>query len=86
MKKSTDRRKAPDRRKRFLSAIPPGAVCGAPFTAGAGPGMEIKDHPCGGKAGFADFALTAAGGAIGHGVMPAAGPDYSIRYSISLIF
>lgn len=78
--------KASNRRKHFLFAIPLGAVCGAPFTTGVGLGMEIKDHLYGGKADFVDFALTAVGGAIGHGVMPVVGLDYLIKYLINLIF
>lgn len=78
--------KASNRWKHFLFAIPLGAVCGAPFTTGVGLGMEIKDHLYGGKADFVDFALTAVGGAIGHGVMLAVGLDYAIGYLINLIF
>lgn len=78
--------KASNRWKHFLFAIPLGAVCGAPFTTGVGLGMEIKDHLYGGKADFVDFALTAVGGAIGHGVMLAVGMDYAIGYLINLIF
>lgn len=78
--------KASNRWKHFLFAIPLGAVCGAPFTTGVGLGMEIKDHLYGGKADFVDFALTAVGGAIGHGVMVAIGLDYLIGYLINLIF
>lgn len=77
--------KASNRWKHFLFAIPLGAVCGAPFTTGVGLGMEIKDHLYGGKADFVDFALTAVGGAIGHGVMLALGLDYLIGYLINLI-
>lgn len=78
--------KASNRWKHFLFAIPLGAVCGAPFTTGVGLGMEIKDHLYGGKADFVDFALTAAGGAIGHGVMLVVGLDYLIKYLTDLIF
>lgn len=78
--------KASNRWKHFLFAIPLGAVCGAPFTTGVGLGMEIKDHLYGGKADFVDFALTAAGGAIGHGVMLVLGLDYVISLLINLIF
>lgn len=78
--------KASNRWKHFLFAIPLGAVCGAPFTTGVGLGMEVKDHLYGGKADFVDFALTAVGGAIGHGVTLAVGMDYLIRYLINLIF
>lgn len=78
--------KASNRWKHFLFAIPLGAVCGAPFTTGVGLGMEVKDHLYGGKADFVDFVLTAAGGAIGHGVMLAVGLDYVIRLLINLIF
>lgn len=78
--------KASNRWKHFLFAIPFGAVCGAPFTTGAGLGMEVKDHLYGGKADFVDFALTAVGGVIGHGVMLAIGLDYMIGYLINLIF
>ena len=78
--------KASNRWKHFLFAIPLGAVCGAPFTTGVGLGMEIKDHLYGGKADFVDFALTAVGGAIGHGVMLVVGLDYLIGYLINLIF
>ena len=77
--------KASNRWKHFLFAIPLGAVCGAPFTTGVGLGMEIKDHLYGGKADFVDFALTAVGGAIGHGVMLVFGLDYVIGYLINLI-
>ena len=77
--------KASNRRKHFLFAIPLGAVCGAPFTTGVGLGMEVMDHLYGGRADFADFLLTAAGGAIGHGVMLAVGLGYVIGYLISLI-
>ena len=77
--------KASNRWKHFLFAIPLGAVCGAHFTTGVGLGMEIKDHLWGGKADFVDFALTAVGGAIGHGVMLAVGLDYVIGYLINLI-
>ena len=48
--------------------------------------MEVKDHLYGGKADFVDFALTAVGGVIGHGVMLAIGLDYVIRLLINLIF
>lgn len=78
--------KASNRWKHFLFAIPLGAVCGAPFTTGAGLGMEVKDHLYGNKADFVDFLLTAAGGVIGHGVMLVAGLDYMIGYLINLIF
>lgn len=78
--------KASNRWKHFLFAIPLGAVCGAPFTTGVGLGMEVKDHLYGGKADFVDFALTAVGGAIGHGVMLVLGLDYVIRLLIDLIF
>lgn len=78
--------KASNRWKHFLFAIPLGAVCGAPFTTGVGLGMEVKDHLYGGKADFVDFALTAVGGAIGHGVMLVVGLDYVIGYLINLIF
>ena len=78
--------KASNRWKHFLFAIPIGAVCGAPFTTGVGLGMEIKDHLYGGKADFVDFALTAVGGAIGHGVMLVVGLDYLIKYLTDLIF
>lgn len=78
--------KASNRWKHFLFAIPLGAVCGAPFTTGVGLGMEIKDHLYGGRADFVDFALTAVGGVIGHGVMLAVGLDYAIGYLIDLIF
>lgn len=78
--------KASNRWKHFLFAIPLGAVCGAPFTTGVGLGMEIKDHLYGGKADFVDFALTAVGGAIGHGLMLVVGLDYLIKYLTDLIF
>lgn len=78
--------KASNRWKHFLFAIPLGAVCGAHFTTGVGLGMEVKDHLYGGKADFVDFALTAVGGAIGHGVMLLVGLNYLIRYLINLIF
>ena len=78
--------KSSNRWKHFLFAIPLGAVCGAPFTTGVGLGMEVKDHLYGGKADFVDFALTAVGGAIGHGVMLVLGLDYLIKYLIGLIF
>ena len=78
--------KASNRWKHFLFAIPLGAVCGAPFTTGVGLGMEIKDHLYGGKADFMDFALTAVGGVIGHGVMLVFGLDYLIMFLINLIF
>jgi hypothetical protein len=78
--------KASNRWKHFLFAIPLGAVCGAPFTTGVGLGMEIKDHLYGGKADFVDFALTAVGGVIGHGVMLVVGLDYLIKYLTDLIF
>ena len=84
--KISDWWRASNRWKHFLFAIPLGAVCGAPFTTGVGLGMEIKDHLYGGKTDFVDFALTAVGGAIGHGVMLAAGLDYLIKYLIGLIF
>lgn len=84
--KTADWWKASNRRKHFLFAIPLGAVCGAPFTTGVGLGMEVKDHLYGNRADFADFALTAAGGAIGHGVMLAVGLDYVTGYLINLIF
>lgn len=77
--------KASNRWKHFLFAIPLGAVCGAPFTTGVGLGMEIKDHLYGGKADFVDFLLTAAGGAIGHGVMLVVGLNYLIGFLIGLI-
>lgn len=77
--------KASNRWKHFLFAIPLGAVCGAPFTTGVGLGMEIKDHLYGGKADFVDFALTAVGGAIGHGAMRLIGLDYVIGYLIGLL-
>lgn len=78
--------KASNRWKHFLFVIPLGAVCGAPFTTGVGLGMEIKDHLYGGRADFADFALTAVGGVIGHGVMLVLGLDYVIRLLVNLIF
>lgn len=78
--------KASNRWKHFLFAIPLGAVCGAHFTTGVGLGMEVKDHLYGNKADFTDFALTAVGGAIGHGVMVAIGLNYVIGYLINLIF
>lgn len=78
--------KASNRWKHFLFAIPLGAVCGAHFTTGVGLGMEIKDHLYGNRADFVDFALTAVGGAIGHGVMLVVGLDYLIKYLIGLIF
>lgn len=78
--------KASNRWKHFLFAIPLGAVCGAPFTTGVGLGMEVKDHLYGGKADFVDFALTAVGGAIGHGVMLVVGLNYLIMFLINLIF
>ena len=78
--------KASNRWKHFLFAIPLGAVCGAPFTTGVGLGMEVKDHLYGGKADFVDFALTAVGGLIGHGVMLLIGLDYLIMTLIKLIF
>lgn len=77
--------KASNRWKHFLFAIPLGAVCGAHFTTGVGLGMEIKDHLYGGKADFVDFALTAAGGVIGHGVMLVVGLNYLIGFLIGLI-
>lgn len=78
--------KASNRWKHFLFAIPLGAVCGMHFVTGVGLGMEIKDHLYGNKADFMDFALTAAGGAIGHGVMLLIGLDYLIMTLINLIF
>ena len=78
--------KASNRWKHFLFAIPLGAVCGAHFTTGVGLGMEVKDHLYGGKADFVDFALTAVGGFIGHGVMLIIGLDYLIMTLINLIF
>ena len=78
--------KASNRWKHFLFAIPLGAVCGAPFTTGVGLGMEIKDHLYGNRADFVDFALTAVGGVIGHGVMLVVGLDYVIALLINLIF
>lgn len=78
--------KASNRWKHFLFAIPLGAICGAHFTTGVGLGMEIKDHLYGGKADSVDFALTAVGGVIGHGVMLVVGLDYVIRLLINLIF
>ena len=78
--------KASNRWKHFLFAIPLGAVCGAHFTTGVGLGMEVKDHLYGGKADFVDFALTAVGGAIGHGAMRLIGLDYLIMTLIKLIF
>lgn len=78
--------KASNRWKHFVFAIPLGAVCGAPFTTGVGLGMEVKAHLYGGKADFVDFALTAVGGVIGHGVMLVVGLDYLIGYLINLIF
>lgn len=78
--------KASNRWKHLLYAIPLGAVCGAHFTTGVGLGMEIKDHLWGGKADFVDFALTAVGGLIGHGVMVAVGLNYLIMFLINLIF
>lgn len=78
--------KASNRWKHFLFAIPLGAVCGAPFTTGVGLGMEVKDHLYGGKADFVDFALTAVGGAIGHGLMLVVGLNYLIMFLINLIF
>lgn len=78
--------KASNRWKHFLFAIPLGAVCGAPFTTGVGLGMEVKDRLYGNRADFVDFALTAVGGAIGHGVMLAVGLDYVIALLINLIF
>lgn len=86
MKKLIDWWKASIRWKHFLFAIPLGAVCGAHFTTGVGLGMEVKDHLYGSRADFVDFALTAVGGAIGHGVMLAVGLDYLIRFLINLIF
>ena len=84
-KKIADWWKASNRWKHFLFAIPLGAVCGAHFVTGVGLGMEIKDHLYGGKADFVDFALTAVGGLIGHGVMLVLGLDYVIGYLINLI-
>nr|DAE53624.1 MAG TPA: putative periplasmic lipoprotein [Bacteriophage sp.] len=78
--------KASNRWKHFLFAIPLGAVCGAHFTTGVGLGMEVKDHLYGGKADFVDFALTAAGGFIGHGAMRLIGLDYGVMALINLIF
>lgn len=78
--------KASNRWKHFLFAIPLGAVCGAPFTTGVGLGMEVKDHLYGNKADFVDFALTAIGGVIGHGVMLVLGLNYLIKFLINLIF
>lgn len=78
--------KASNRWKHFLFAIPLGVVCGAHFTTGVGLGMEVKDHLYGGKADFVDFALTAAGGLIGHGAMRLIGLDYLIMTLIKLIF
>ena len=78
--------KALNRWKHFLFAIPLGAVCGSHFTTGVGLGMEVKDHLYGNRADFVDFALTAVGGAIGHGVMLVLGLDYVIRLLINLIF
>lgn len=86
MKKLIDWWKASNRWKHFLFATLLGAVCGAPLTTGVGLGMEIKDHLYGGRADFVDFALTAVGGAIGHGVMLAVGLDYLIRFLNNLIF
>lgn len=77
--------KASNRWKHFLFAIPLGAVCGAPFTTGVGLGMEIKDHLYGGKADFVDFALTAVGGFIGHGLMLVFGLNYLIGFLIGLL-
>ena len=77
---------ASNRWKHFLYAIPLGAVCGAHFTTGVGLGMEVKDHLYGGKADFVDFALTAAGGLIGHGAMRLIGLDYGVMALINLIF
>lgn len=84
--KVLQRWKASNRWKHFLFAIPLGAVCGAPFATGVGLGVEVKDHLYGGKADFVDFALTAVGGAIGHGLMLAVGLNYVIRLLIDLIF
>ena len=78
--------KASNRWKHFLFAIPLGAVCGAHFTTGVGLGMEVKDHLYGGKADFVDFALTAVGGFIGHGLMLVFGLNYLIGFLIGLIF
>lgn len=77
--------KVSNRWKHFLFAIPLGAVCGAPFTTGVGLGMEIKDHLYGGKADFVDFALTAVGGAVGHGLMLVVGLNYLIEFLIGLL-
>ena len=77
--------KASNRWKHFLFAIPLGAVCGAPFTTGVGLGMEVKDHLYGGKADFVDFALTAVGGAVGHGLMLVVGLNYLIEFLIGLL-
>ena len=78
--------KASNRWKHFLFAIPLGAVCGSHFTTGVGLGMEVKDHLYGGRADFVDFALTAVGGVIGHGVMLVVGLNYAVGYLINLIF
>ena len=86
MKKLINWWKASNRWKHLLFAVPLGAVCGAPFTTGVGLGMEVKDHLYGGKADFVDFALTAVGGAIGHGVMLVFGLNYLIMFLINLIF
>ena len=86
MKKLINWWKASNRWKHFLFAIPLGAVCGAHVTTGVGLGMEIKDHLYGGKADFVDFALTAVGGFIGHGVMLLIGLDYLIMTLIRIIF
>lgn len=79
-------RKASNRWKHFLFAVPLGAVCGALFTTGVGLGMEVKDHLYGGRADFVDYLLTAVGGAIGHGAMLLIGLDYLIMTLIKLIF
>ena len=86
MKKLIDWWKASNRWKHFFFAIPLGAVCGAHFTTGVGLGMEVKDRLYGGKADFVDFALTAVGGVIGHGIMLVFGLNYLIRFLINLIF
>lgn len=78
--------KASNRWKHLLYAIPLGAVCGAHFVTGVGLGMEIKDHLYGNKADFVDFALTAVGGAIGHGVTLLIGLDCLIMTLIKIIF
>ena len=78
--------KASNRWKHFLFAIPLGAVCGAHFVTGVGLGMEVKDHLYGNKADFVDFALTAAGGLIGHGAMRLIGLDYGVMALINLLW